>query len=212
MFNKITTKSKPLFCEEYWAKQSIKKLFKTKKLEHVSHSFDLHDVNYFLLGSNDAVFYMNTQQYGDDELLNIREVISKSDKEFKILKPIGEKMTLWRGINGFNNFPKRFQQSYDTKVGDIIYMQEYAYASESKSYAEGFAKINSDKGILYEIEVPKGAKLSTKQHYIFPRYSKFECTGTEEQERFKLIKLKYLSKDESLLNYFIKKIFIGFNK
>ena len=210
MFNKISIKSKPLFCEEYWARQSAKNLFKTKKLNHLSHLFDLDEANYFLLGCSEAGFYTNTQQVDNDISLNIREVILNSDKEFKILKPIGEKITLWRGING-DNFPKRFQQSYDTKVGDTIYMQGYAYASISKSYAECFAKDNSGKSILYEIEVPKEARLSRKIHYCFPRYSKFECTEIEEQEQYKLIKLKYLPKNESLLNYFIKKIFTCFN-
>ena len=211
MFNKISIKSKPLFCEEYWARQSVKNLFKTKKLNHISHLFDLDEVNHFLLGCSEAGFYANMQQVDDDISLNIREVILNSDKEFKILKPIGEKLTLWRGING-DNFPKRFQQSYDTKVGDTIYMQGYAYASISKSYAEGFAKDSSGKSILYEIEVPKEAKLSKTIHYNFPRYSMFECTGIEMQEQYKLIKLKYLPKDESLLSYFTKKIFACFNK
>ena len=69
-------------------------------------------------------------------------------------------------------------------------------------HAERFAN-----GLLYEITVPRGAKLSKKSNYIFPRYSKFECTGVEDQKDYRLIKLKYLPKKDSLLDYFTKKLF-----
>ena len=202
MINKIATKTKPLFCEEYWARQSIKNLFKSKRLEHVSHYFDLHDVNYLLLGYMNSNFNANSKLYADSPPITVKDAISLSDREFKLLKPIRKNLTLWRGIEGNYVFPERFQKAYNAKAGDIIYMPEYAYASELKMHAERFAN-----GLLYEITVPRGAKLSKKSNYIFPRYSKFECIGVEDKEDYRLIKLKYLPKKESLLNYFVQKFF-----
>ncbi len=207
LISKITPNVKPLFCEEYWAKQSIKNLFKPKKLEHVSYYFDLHDVNYLLLGYINPNFNANSMLYADSPPITVKDAISISDREFKTLKPIQKKLTLWRGIEGSYVFPERFQKAYNAKVGDIIYMPEYAYATELKIHAESFAK-----GLLYEITVPKGAKLSKKSNYIFPRYSKFECTGVEEKDVYRLIKLKYLPKKESLLQFFAKKFFANSNK
>ena len=165
MINKIVTKTKPLFCEEYWARQSIKALFKPKRLEHVSHYFDLHDVNYLLLGYMNSNFNANSKLYADSPPITVKDAISLSDREFKMLKPIRKNLTLWRGIEGNYVFPERFQKAYNAKAGDIIYMPEYAYASELKMHAERFAN-----GLLYEITVPRGAKLSNKSNYIFPRY------------------------------------------
>ena len=205
MINKIITKTKPLFCEEYWARQLTTPLFKPKRLEHVSHYFDLHDVNYLLLGYINSNFNANSKLYADSPPITVKDAISISDREFKTLKPTRKKLTLWRGIEGSYVFPERFQKAYNAKVGDIIYMPEYAYASQLKVHAERFAE-----GLLYEITVPRGAKLSKKSNYIFPRYSKFECTGVEDQEAYRLIKLKYLPKNESLLEYFIKNFFFLF--
>lgn len=202
MINKIVTKTKPLFCEEYWARQSIKALFKPKRLEHVSHYFDLHDVNYLLLGYMNHNFNANSKLYADSPPVTVKDAISLSDREFKMLKPIRKNLTLWRGIEGNYVFPERFQKAYNAKAGDIIYMPEYAYASQLKMHAERFAK-----GLLYEITVPKGAKLSKKSNYIFPRYSKFECLAVEDKEYYRLIKIKYLPKKESMLNYLAKKFF-----
>ena len=212
MINKIATKTKPLFCEEYWARQSIKNLFKPKRLEHVSHYFDLHDVNYLLLGYMNSNFNANSKLYADSPPITVKDAISLSDREFKLLKPIRKNLTLWRGIEGNYVFPERFQKAYNAKAGDIVYMPGYAYASAEKWYAEGYSDRQGKRGILYEIVIPKGAKLSKKSSYIFPRYSKFECTGVEEKEKYKLIKLKYLPKKDSLFNYFVKRIFPCFNK
>ena len=210
MINKVTTKSKPLFCEEYWAKRSIKNFFKLKRSDQVSHRFDLHDVNYFLLGYTGSNSNPKTLLYADHPPITIHDVILATDKEFKNLKPTKEKTTVWRGIQEFEIFSDRFEKCYNVKKGEIIYMPEYAFADEEKLYAEGYARGN--KAILYEINVPKGVKLSTKRHYIFPRYSKFECIDSEEKENYKLIKLDYLPKDESLFKYFAKKFFTCFNK
>ena len=213
MINKIAMKTKPLFCEEYWARQSLRNLFKTKRLEHVTRSFDLYDVNYFLLGYK-GPYSTNSKSllYADYPPVTVHDAISISDREFKVLKPTKKKMTLWRGIDGSSVFSERFKEAYNTKAGDIIYMPGYAYAAAEKWYAESFGKRGGKRGILYEITVPKGAKLSKKSSYIFPRYSKFECMDVEDQEAYRLIKLKYLPKNESLLSYFIKKKFACFNK
>ena len=188
----------------------MKNLFKQRRLKHVSHTFDLHDVNYFLLGYVGENSNSKSLLYADYPPITVHDVISITDKEFKRVKPTKKELVLWRGIEGYDLFKERFERSYNVKKGDIVYMPEYAFASGEKIFAEGYTGIK--KGILYEIDVPKGAKLSLKGHYIFPRYSKFECIGSEEQEKYKLIKLKYLPKEDSLSNFLAKKLFSYFNK
>ena len=134
MISKISTKTKPLFCEEYWAKRSIKNAL-SKKLKHVSHTFDLHDVNYFLLGYVGENSNSKSLLYADYPPITVHDVISITDKEFKRVKPTKNKMVLWRGIEGYDIFPERFEKCYNTKKGDIIYMPEYAFASENKIFA-----------------------------------------------------------------------------
>lgn len=198
---KIFKTSKPLFCEEYWAKrQSLSK----PTLDKLSKSFELHDVNYFLLGDNNLK--LHTILNSDFPSLNVQDVITLTDKEFKQLKPTKKQLTLWRGIVPYSIFTERFKKSYETKKGDVVCMPEYAYSSFTKNYAEAFAKSSDRKGILYEIMVPKGSKISQAIHCIFPRYSKFLCTDVVEKERFKLIKLKYLPKEKSGIKTFIKKM------
>ena len=203
MVNIILNNSKPLFCEEYWAKRLTQKKLKPSKAEKVSTAFDLHEVNSFLLGkTNGPQKYIN----------QIKSIIKTTDNEFRNLKPCPKEMTLWRGIHPSTDFPEKLKQSLNTKKGDIICMREYAFATDMKRYAEQFATSNSNNGILYQITVPKGSKLSNGNHFIFPRYSQFECTNTIETDKYKIIKLNLLQKSNRTKDSFLKKIISFFKQ
>ena len=78
-------------------------------------------------------------------------------------------------------------------------MREYAYATSDIEYARGY--LTNDKGILYDIEIPVGARVSLKGYgvnneIVFPRSSKFECVGTQrvksQEEDYLCVKLRYV--------------------
>ena len=178
-----------LLCQQYW--ERVLNGAKTLEQEAVTHHENLTHVNSSAILRTYPTWFTNKE---------LREIIIQSDKEFKMLKPLEKDITLWRGVSEpvimeQKRFMKSFDKAYETKKGDVIFMSEYPYASDEKNYAEIYSSYGY-KGIFYEIQVPKGAKVSKTWAYVFPRYSKFECIGTEEnkvQDRtIKLIKLKYL--------------------
>lgn len=79
-------------------------------------------------------------------------------------------------------------------------MKEYAYATSDINYANGY--LTNNRGILYDIEIPKGARVSVvgdnsaTNEIVFPRSSKFECVGKEHVQDanndYMKIKLKYI--------------------
>ena len=132
-----------------------------------------------------------------------REMISMTDFEFKRLKPLEQKMYVYRAIGEKPEFfseYKLYQKARDIQKGDVMMMREYAYATSDPSYAQVY--LTNNKGILYEIEVPEGAKISrigdigSKDEVVFPRASKFECTDVKQikdaENDYTLVKLKYL--------------------
>ena len=79
-------------------------------------------------------------------------------------------------------------------------MKEYAYATPDINYAKVY--LPNNKGITYEIEIPKGARVSrTQKEVVFPRSSKFECVDTkrikDENNDYLQVKLRYILPDES---------------
>ena len=176
-------------CQQYW--ERVLKDAHTLPKQNVEHHESLAEVNATALIRN----------YNTGLPLNfLKQIMTQSDKEFKLLEPLEKDITLWRGVSMPQHKIEEkyigvFNKAYDIKKGDIIHMPEYPYASSDKKYASLFAS-NSKKAILYEIQVPKGAKLSHTWAYVFPRFSRFECIETvenkTEQNTIKLIKLKYI--------------------
>lgn len=181
-----------LFCRRYWnnALKNAKPINSTA----VYHHDCLTDINLAVLRRNRSTSI---------SIFGARRMMPNIDKEFKLLKPTTEDLTLWRGIKMPNykekEFYDTFNRSYNVKKGDIIHMPEYAYAAPERKVAELYAPSNT-RSILYEIEVPKGARLSYSFNYVFPRYSKFECIEVKELEDIshpvKHIKLKYILPDK----------------
>ena len=180
-------------CQQYWDRvlQDSKPLTASAVTDHNL----LSEVNFMLLRRNHKGSIISK--------FTAEKIIKKSDKEFKLLKPLEEALTLWRGVSQprwrEEKFVDEFIHSYNVKPGDIIHMKEYAFASKMKSGAEVYTKSNY-RSILYEIEVPKGSRISYSFNYVFPRYSKFECVDVNEVRSEsgikKIIKLKYINEQK----------------
>ena len=125
-------------------------------------------------------------------------MIEITDKEFKVLPKLKEDLKVFRCVNekpDFSDQYKRYAQSLKIKKGEIIRMPEYAYATSDIDYAKIYLPDN--KGIIYDILIPKGARVSKtgygiNNEIVFPRCSQFECVGTEQQGEAFIVKLKYI--------------------
>ena len=178
-----------LFCQQYWEKITNSVPLAADQRSVYMHS-NLFELNKDLLRNYKPIPFVST---------TTKKIIATSDKEFKLLTPTTEDMVLWRGITAPNykdpNAIRVFDQASRVKKGDIIHMPEYAFASTERKTAELYAP-KDKRGIIYEIEVPKGAKISHSFNYIFPRYSVFECLETEIIPNGifsnKLVKLRYI--------------------
>ncbi len=193
------TQKTELFCQKYWNNVLQKNKKNLNSINKISTNFDLTDVNRYLLDYYEDGFLPDLEKSIG---MKLNEFIVKSDLEFKFLKPTKTPLTLWRGVGNpdymTNPLLKAlFKKSLDAKEGDIVCMPIYAYTSTDREYSELFLRRNG--GILYQIEVPQGSKISGFVDYTFPRYSRFECTGTEQLEDGKLIKLKYIKPEDTNL-------------
>ena len=195
---KVSKPEKELFCHQYWKKMADKGVVKETNNTSVSLHGYLHGINHHLIKSPypehmDSPFMQN---------LTPRQMITKSDIEFKTLTPLQDNLTVYRCIGEKPEFfseYKLYKQRLNIKPNDIIDMKEYAYAASNVEYARHF--LPNNRGILYQIEIPKGAKISSigpndSQEIVFPRSSKFQCIGTQnvqnENENYLNIKLKYI--------------------
>lgn len=204
--NEKDTKKQPL-CYEVWEAEKevggLRKIYSRSVKNHGS----LHTFNHLLIKGGNRKDFTEKVSLLDNKSVN--DVMIESDIEFKRLKPTQEKLTVYRCVGekpSFFSEYKMYQKRYNTKPGDIIYMPEYAYAASDEGYAKCFM---SDKnGILYEIEVPEGSRVSLtgdiKQgkmppgnECVFPRASKFLCTDRKIMQNGNVhIKLKYIPPKE----------------
>ena len=86
-----------------------------------------------------------------DKLTSIqRGVVSKMDDAFRHAPKAGKGEVVYRGYGG--NLPK------DLRVGELF--QDKAFVSTSKSFdiAEDFSTLVEDKGYVFKIKIPKGAR------------------------------------------------------
>ncbi len=194
-----------LFCHKYWDwAQKQGAVEKTGK-EAVSLHGYLNGINHHFIHSPypkamDEKFFQTN--------MTPREMIIETDFDFKELKPTAEKLNVFRCIGQKPEFfseYKLYQKRCAIKKGDIIDMKEYAYATSDINYAKGYLPDN--KGIMYEIEIPKGARVSRKgllgsnDEIVFPRSSKFECVNVKKvkdaENDYIHAKLRYILPDET---------------
>ncbi len=195
---------KDLFCHKYWDwAQKQGAVEKTGK-EAVSLHGYLNGINHHFIHSPypkamDEKFFQTN--------MTPREMITETDFDFKELKPTVQKLNVFRCISQkpefFSEYPL-YVKRCAIKKGDIIDMKEYAYATSDINYAKGYLPDN--KGIMYEIEIPEGARVSRKgilgvdDEIVFPRSSKFECIDVRKvkdaDNDYIHVKLRYIVPDE----------------
>lgn len=198
--DKSLVKTENLFCHQYWADARKEGIILQSNKESVSLHGQLHGINHhFILSPYPKQMDMKFMNTG----LTPREMISIADTEFKTLKPLEQKLNVYRCIGEkpdfFSEYPL-YLKRLGVKKGDIIDMKEYAYATSDISYAKVYMPNN--RGVLYEIEVPKGAKVSRtgivgeQDEIVFPRSSKFECVDVKHvkdaNNDYLHVKLKYI--------------------
>lgn len=186
MFNKALN-NKNLFCHQYWQRV----LKNNKNIPNVGR-FDFHDANYELMG-------LTNEYYG-----HLAPMIKNNDLAQRLLsKPIKNDIVLWRGIanpNIYKDTPKylekMFKKCSNLKKGDVFYMPEYSFWSDSKQVARNYAAQN---GIIYELKLPKGTNIFEKVYPIFQRASKFLCLNNTEikkgNNKLNHIKIELLPRD-----------------
>lgn len=190
-----------LYCQQYWKDALAEGLVKRNgKESSVSLHGYLNSINHHFINSPNPKAMDEISSFTK---MTPRDMIWKTDFEFKSLKPLEEPLKAYRCIGEkpdfFSEYPL-YLKRLNTKKGDIIDMKEYAYATSDINYAKGY--LTNDKGIIYEINIPEKARVSVKGYginneIVFPRSSRFECIGTEQKGDSKIIKLKYLLPDES---------------
>lgn len=191
-----------LFCHQYWDSCAKQGIIRQTSKESVSLHGELNGINHHFIRSP---YPEHMNQPFSKNGCTPREMIYLTDVEFKSLKPIDKKMTVFRCIaekpEFFSEYPLYLKRT-KIKKGDIIDMKEYAYATSDISYAKGYLPDN--KGILYEIEIPEKAKVSrignsTTNEVTFPRSSKYECTDVKKVQDndndYLHIKLRYILPD-----------------
>lgn len=194
--------NKILLCEQYWKnKPKLSMLKRQKGFDNISF-FDIHDTNHYLVTNK---FMSKEKIESFTKPYTIEDVIRITDEDFKRFRSLENKLTVYRGIrmpdkdNGV--LYNRFQQAINLKKGDTFYMPEYAFTADGIETAETYTGVNN-KGILFEIELPKGTKTNMDSSYhILPRASKFECLSNEETDDYYLIKIKLIKdKNKSFIN------------
>lgn len=194
-----------LFCNTYWKLAQEKYLIKTTNKTSVSTHGQLNGINHHFIHSP---YPKDMDRKAVNSDLTVREMIRKTDYDFKTLKPTTKKLYVYRCIGEKPDFfPefKQYQKALNTQKGDIITMREYAYATSDKNYASVY--MGNNRGIRYEIEIPEGSRVSrigqigSSDEIVFPRSSKFECIGTQKvkdsDNDYIIIKLKYLKPEET---------------
>jgi len=216
----VELSSKKGFCHEYWSKWGNKRNLKLilEDGERVSlntptqvrYHASLNSFNHMLnnTGRIDLNRKLKAPSYYEPYPPTVKDTITVTDIAFKRLAPIAEDLTVYRCIPKRPSFlqghHELFQKSISVKPGETTVMREYAYCTPDTSYAKAF--LGDECGILYEISLPKGARISqgtagyrcSYGDYVLPRYSRFKCISNEIlEDGSHKIKLEYILPDES---------------
>ena len=182
------------FCQEFWESVDLKRY--RRVCGSVTYHGHLNGINHHLTSG------VNPQDLNEVFIntgVTPKGMIEITDAEFKVLPKTKEKIIGYRCVGEKPEFfvkdYARYQKSLKIKKGDIITMPEYAYATSDVEYAEIY--LTNKKGIKYIIEIEPESRVSIIGHgknneIVFPRSSKFECLGTEQDGEVLLVKLKYI--------------------
>lgn len=195
---------KDTFCHKYWQQIKSEGLLKKSEQSSVKLHGYLNGINHHLItGVSPKNMDIEFMLLG----LTPRDMITLTDVEFKSLKPTTKTIQVFRSIGekpDFFSVYKLYKKRLDIKEGEIIDMKEYAYATSDINYAKDY--LTNNKGILYDIEIPKGSRVSitgdntATNEVVFPRSSKFVCVGKEHvkdaNNDYAIIKLRYVVPQE----------------
>ena len=128
-----------------------------------------------------------------------REMITRTDFQFRSLIPTEQEIISYRGISKKPDFfkveSKLYKKILNCKKNDIITMNEYAYSAEDIEYAKRFAP--NDEGILYRMKIPPKARVSRYGgEIVFPRNSKFKVLNKEKQGNLTIFDVEYILPQE----------------
>lgn len=180
-----------LFCQKYWQKMGVR--LNSEKNRYCSPClFDYSNYNYYVLGISPCK----------------PKLLWDLDASFKASKLSKERIIVWRGItNPSYLYPDNsqignyFDKCKNIKPGEILYMKEFPYITNSKNYAMSFiSNFYKTTNLLFEIEIPKGTPLPFDiNRTVLQRCSKFVCTDTQRVKdngiTYQHIKLTLLPRD-----------------
>ena len=128
---------KDLFCRRYWHDAAEEGLLNQSRKTSVEMHGYLNSINHnFIIPGQPKL--MDSVHWQTN--MTPREMISMTDFEFKRLKPLEQKMHVYRAIGEKPEFfseYKLYQKARDIQKGDVMMMREYAYATSDPSY-QGF--------------------------------------------------------------------------
>lgn len=201
---KLKTLKEDTFCHKYWQQIKTEGMLKPTNTTSVRLHGYLNGINHHLVtGASPKNMDINFMSLD----LTPREMITLTDIDFKKLKPTTEPIKAFRSIGEKPDFfseYKLYKKRLNIKKGETIDMKEYAYATSDINYAKNY--LTNNNGILYEIEIPKGSRVSITgenndtNEIIFPRSSKFTCVDKEhiknKDNDYMRIKLRYILPEE----------------
>lgn len=198
----VETSAKKGLCHEFWSRMfKDGNIYSAGTPTLVEYHAELHSFNGML--NNLSPINLNREITPRNHDITVAEVIKSTDVDFKAVSPITGKVTAYRCLTERPSFLKEatrlYKKASKIKPGEITVMREYAYCTPDKGYAKCFL---GDKGIIYEISLPAGARISQRyDEYVLPRYSRFKCISNETLENGShKIKLEYILPDESWRN------------
>lgn len=136
----------------------------------------------------------------------IEQLVARVDRELAEVTPLKQEMIVYRG-RSTSPFSKRMNRDFgiiaNAQKGDIITPDfSYVYAEYTRPLAEiertrhvnpknfGTNKIG---GIMYEIVLPEGSKVSLGKDVLIPREARYQILQkSQEQDGGTLVKMKYL--------------------
>lgn len=197
-----------LFCHKLWRETQDARVLRTSQNTVVQNHGYLNGINHVFVSTPEGIDLTKKISIWNNQ--SIKDIIYQSDIDFKKLPQTTETINVFRAIGkklDFQSTYKTYKKTLDTKVGDIINMREYAYAATDRNYASNY--LSNNEGIMYEIEVPKGARVSLSSKIqpggklekgcecVFPRSSQFICTGKmTSPDGLTTIKLRYMLPNE----------------
>ncbi len=121
----------------------------------------------------------------------MQEIIDEFDADFAKLPPLEDNFVFYRGrfLHPIaESFNKDFKIIENAKPGDVVVPDKaYSYGAFKKDLAEHWTNSYDKGGMMMEIHVPKGAKISRNMEHggevVFPRGAEYRLISKEKDNR-----------------------------